>query len=337
MRILRGTSQINYVLEISGLLTQEHFIQAFHALFQRHPLLRSTINNENNLLSYHVSESSKHIPLNFYTTDQAPNHHDFFTQQLPLEQYTSAIAIIELSGEADEKRFEVLWHISHVVADGLSSINLLRELIALLDDQIDGCFAMPDKLPFYEKLEAYLPDTLSLAEFISQQKKACAGISNTELSQLANEKQAKKAYFTRELSTRQFARLQMQANELSVSLNDLINAALVHAYCSLNENTKALCFGSALNCRNKCKPKIPSYVCGNYFSTLSLGLKEEDLKLNMAELARRYREKLGARLIKGRFLPTKYDQQEMQDTIKNIYGSTKKTTRSNRFVVYWRN
>lgn len=319
---IRSISQMTLTMQLFGPLDQEMFRLAFYNLYQKHPLLRSTIHLRDGLLYYDIGNDFTTIPIDFYTEEDEPVYKDIFIQQsqqqLPLDQRNWSVAIIQSTKQNAEPCFDLIWHISHVVADGLSYINLLNELIANLDAQIRKKSIAVKSLPLYDKVEAYLPQQINLTEYFTRQQAISTGVNSIELSPLPESEQSTLSHFTREITSKDLKYLREKAQAEDVTLNNVINASLALAYCDVIGKKQSVTIGSAINLRNKCNPKIPMNICGNYFSAITIMLDENDIGLSQWELAKCYKAKLGKTVKKGFFLPTQYDNHKMHEAVKDF-------------------
>jgi hypothetical protein len=107
-----------------------------------------------------------------------------------------------------------------------------------------------------------------------------------------------------------------------VSVNSALNAALVLAYWELIDNYTDTVIGSALNLRNKCRPKIPKDVCGNYFAPVSTPVMAAIADQGFWAMAKHYHQQLGQVISNKYFLPTLYEYDEMTSTIQGFMSKT---------------
>ena len=85
-------------------------------------------------------------------------------------------------------------------------------------------------------------------------------------------------------------------------------------------------FGSALNLRNKCDPKVPKNICGNYFAPINVAIDKDDCVKGIWHLANVYKRNLAAVIQDSKFLPTVYDHKKMNEIVKGFMGEKKGTT-----------
>lgn len=314
----RGNSQLTLTLDLTGELTESHLRQAFQTLFIKHPLLRSTVHEYDDMLHFEIHDDFTMIPIVFHTQNSDTNYDAVFqqqaSQQLPLDQHNWSAAIVQ----SDKHTFRLIWHISHVIADGLSCLNLLQELITLLDHQIDNTPIVSKQHQLYSSIEHYLQTGLSIADYFAHQQQAAANISSKSLSPLPKNQHADTCYFIRLLNKNTTRQLQQIATDHQVTLNNLINAALAKSYQQLEQTDSHIGIGSAINLRNKCTPKIPHDVCGNYFTAVTIALNHTDVMEPLTQLAKIYREQLGRVIANKIFLPTEYQPGDMYQTVQSF-------------------
>jgi Condensation domain len=316
----RGISQMTLTATLQGKLNKQLFLKAFHLLFQRHPMLRSTVICRDELLYYEFNNDFCSIPIDYYhENDNKVAYQTLFdthvNQQLPLDKHNWSVAIIE---SVKGNRFDLIWHLSHVIADGLSYINLMQELLTNLDALILGEGKSTASLPVYDKVEAYLLQKISIPNYFDHLQRKTQASTQVTLSPLPVEKRANKAYIIKQISNEDLNQLKKITEKNNITLNNLINAALAKAYVSKVNVKNSLTIGSAINLRNKSLPKIPKNICGNYFSSLLVTIENNELDKSIDKLAKVYKNRLGHAINQHYFLPTDYKTLNMQQTVKDF-------------------
>jgi hypothetical protein len=309
------SSQMTLSLKLSGEINRDYFRLAFQVLTLRHPLLRSTINEVDGLLCYQIHEDFNAIPIQFYSTNES-----FDTvfkkqsmQQLPLDKRNWSVAILEHTVNC-EKHFDVIWHISHVVADGLSFVNLTQELVEILDLQVNQQPLEVQAQELHGPVESYLPHPVSLDDYFSRQ----VNTDKIKLESLNRDLQTSSTYFFRSVNAKHLDQLRQCAHDNKVTINNLVNASLMKAYLEITQSLHPVTLGAALNLRNKCVLKIPRNICGNYFCAVTSVFEDHELQLSPIELAQKQRIKLGYLIGAASYLPTDYDAHIMQEKVKSF-------------------
>lgn len=140
--------------KISGNINEAHLHQALYKIQQKHPLLRMNIENTGKTPYFVLNENIGKIPvrISVRTSDQD------WLQQSKLEWYklfnnnSEPLArVVWLQGETES---DLLLVLPHCICDGTTILNLLRELVALIDDPEQELLPYPS----FSSVKELLPD-----------------------------------------------------------------------------------------------------------------------------------------------------------------------------------
>ena len=140
--------------KISGNINEVHLYQALYKIQQKHPLLRMNIENTGQTPYFILNENIGKIPvrISVRTSDQD------WLQQSKVEWYklfnnnSKPLArVVWLQGETES---DLLLVLPHCICDGTTILNLLRELVALIDDPEQELLPYPS----FSSVKELLPD-----------------------------------------------------------------------------------------------------------------------------------------------------------------------------------
>ena len=305
-----GTSQMTKHLTLTGNITVDNIRTSLQTLFNKHPLLRSRIHAHNDTLSFHCDLLLSDIPI--HTDSSLPTHliqntvNAIATQLIDLTQYNWTANIYLNRNQTD-----IVFHFSHVIADGLSVFNLLHEFLSLLDQSNDI-----DMTPYslYPGCEQHLADRCTIQRW--QANSTFTDLAPVELERLPQTEVCSLPFINTTIHAQQTKDLLLLASKNKISLNSILNAALIHAYWEITGKPTSIDFGSALSLRNKCQPRIPTDICGNYFASVTTYISSENRDKSLIDLASHYHHQLKKVIDSRHYLPNHYNHSDMVKTVK---------------------
>lgn len=324
----QSISQMLVSLVLDTTVPLDTLQSACEFLIQRHPLLRAVVNEQDGALIFTVSKAVADIPFlttTTITTEQRKQLADnMLHTQMDLSQHNVAFQLLKRQ-DLNDSSVEILMSISHVIADGLSFINLLQELLAFIDREMS--LSSDPELPLHPHCESLLKKSTSLAEFFNNFshsydinppviKRFAEGYAHCPMP--ANT-------LTQPLSETLHSSLKQLAKVHGVTVYSLLIAAYVKAYWLLTKHPHDLAVGSAMSLRNKCEPKVPLSICGNYFSAHSSYFTKDMATHSIIDIAQSFRAQQGKIIQTQNFLPTNYDRREMTEKVKAMIAGATKT------------
>ena len=167
------------------------------------------------------------------------------SQQLPLNNCNWS-AVILYSKVSPKPQFDLILHFSHVVADGLSMINLVQEIMAHIEQQISGQEKTVLTQPLYDSVEHYLTQKLTIKEFLDAQGKNRESCTPIQLQALPVGNRNSIPYIQRTIEQSLLEKITNIAKSEKVSLNSTLNASLLLAYREMTNQSLSLSFGFLL-------------------------------------------------------------------------------------------
>lgn len=143
-----------FTAKISGVLSEENFRMALAKIQQKHPLLRTVIDDQSEAYPFFTEEKEiKPIPLRMVPRQ---TEEDWLLEsetewfRLFDEDKKPLARLVWIKGKDVS---EILWVMPHCISDGTTGVTLMRELLALLDDP------SYELLPYqaFRSVEEFLP------------------------------------------------------------------------------------------------------------------------------------------------------------------------------------
>jgi hypothetical protein len=319
---LKGVSQMTFVLSINGNLNDEMIKVTLEQIFKKHPMLRSTVHDTKEGLEFNFHDDFSMIPLKYLHKESQTHLEKIIqqesTQELLLNKCNWSATILSEQPSKNKKHYDLILHFSHVIADGLSMINIMQEIIINLEAQVNNTLPSISSQDLYPPMEKLLPKGVTINQFLDQQKSNTGDSIPLKVKKLKNETGNSNSYIACSINEKETLNFKNKAKIEDVTLNSALNAALILAYNKTIDHIMSLSVGSAINLRNKVIPTVPSDVCGNYFSVFTSYYSIEDVKMGLWPLARSYHRQLHDFISEKVFLPTCYQYKKMNRIVSEF-------------------
>ncbi len=285
--------------------------EALYLLFERHPLLRATIQEEGEELYFRLNADFASIPVLFLPR-RGQEH--FLTlgeeemgQRFPTKKYLWKVTLLS-EGETNE--LLLLFH--HSIIDGFSCVHFIDELLRLyteLDLQTFGQIEPLPLLPSVEQLLAVHPSKEAIAREMTALLRRAGGSIDYQTFAPFAERKTKNQIAVLPLETLQ--KIKTSCSQRKLNVNSLLYASLLLSLRKFLGKSLDPLVITPINLRHFCEPKLTEEPLGGFISYVSdcLGPVEENTQL--WQLAERYEKRLHEQIPKLAFLPAQFQKGEL--------------------------
>lgn len=277
-----GTTQTSSLLRLGGVLNAALLRAAAALLWQRHPLLQASIQEDGERLYYARNAHLDDLPIRSLTLSDVGDALAQLEQELnrPLDP-SRGLWKLALLSEPGQHQHHLILTCHHAIVDALSLTLLLGELLQFCQALLHGSATPPDPSTLAPALEHFLgapgpaPMTSNLPAPTYQQR-APLEQRRTRVQVLS-------------LATPQLQRLQRDARAAGLSLNALLGAALLQA-CEAIGLGQQIRLNSAVSLRQRAAQPIANDQLGCYIGVVGCDLQVSDRSL--LALAQDYQQQL---------------------------------------------
>ncbi|GGI87952.1 condensation domain-containing protein [Legionella impletisoli] len=308
---LAGTGTIFSATHIRGQIDFAHFKKAWYLLFQRHPLLRATIEQCSD--GYYFKENARfdNIPIRSISHPDPSHWETVVEQQLselfPTNQYLWQVILLH-TNSLPTNEYHIIFCVHHAIADGLSCVYLMNELLTYYK-QINSKKNITIKpLPLLNPVEKLLSRPILVNMAKPKKDPTPKPISHTPVFyqnyKPLGQRVTKQIYrIIRQTDCRQ---LTMCCRQRNIKVNSAFNAAMLLAAQIMLEPPLHTELVTPVNLRLYCNPPIGLVHFGCYISCVStpFALISDD---SFWKLAQQYEQQLNAEIPKLASLPLEFD------------------------------
>ena len=276
------TSVINDFV-IKGEIEPGRARQVFEHLFHKHPLLHSVIEVKEGEYSLHPTAKFEDISIEWLDL-----HDNVIEDELshPFEIEKALWRVIAFNrGETTR----IVFSVHHAIADGSSPLIFIDQFITLYEKLEKGDQLERESLPFLPSIDAMLPKKVSIEAY----EGLCNHLSHFEFDHYPYEesvpidaRRTRAQYF--DLSV---APLVKVAKQEALSLNSLLNGAMLKAYAQLWGKEVAVPNYTPISLREVTEPPLGYEHFGDYISVIQVNC---EVKLNetLFDVGRNYKASL---------------------------------------------
>lgn len=259
-----GTTQTSSLLRLSGALSETLLRRAAALLWQRHPLLQASIQEDRDGLYYARNARLDDLPIRSLALSDTSAALAQLEQELncPLDPSRGLWKLALLS--APEQQHHLLLTCHHAIVDALSLTLLLGELLQFCQALLQESAAQPALSTLAPALEHFLgePGPAPLPSHLpapAYQQVAALAQRRTRVQVLS-------------LTTPQQQHLQREARTAGLSLNALLGGALLHA-CEAIGLGQQIRLNSAVSLRQRAAQPIANDQLGCYIGVVGCDLQ----------------------------------------------------------------
>lgn len=286
--------------------------ESLHLMFQKHPLLRSTIHRTHKGYFFNLGADFHNIPIHFIHRDGEHHWLDIgereLSVQFPTHEYLWRAALIYSKGEQNE----LILSFHHSIIDGLSCVNFVDELLRFYADLELQTFKNLKPLllmPAVEHLLAYHPTKESIEQEIRDLDKPEVVKLNYQTI-VPLEKRVTKNRVEVILKER-LRKIKESCRANCVNVNSLLNAALLLAQEQVLGKPLQTLITTPINLRSFCEPKIDDRPMGVFISYVTDFSGEINDNSSLWQLAQNYQERISALIPRVAFLPEEFEMEDL--------------------------
>lgn len=233
-----------FVVKLCKVLDIEFLRKAVKKVLQKHPILRSSIRmDENGKAYYHVEdevESAFFVETinndrDWISTVYEEQKKPFILSQPPLIRFTCL---------KNESEMQLVMCVHHILADGLSGIRILQDIISFVENPEQAVTVQPVALledsPLYNKEKLPLPMRMLAGILNKQWQKSSHIFSEEEYNAMRNNYWSQRSHIidVAQLDASETSKLIAKCKENHVTVNSLLLATLLGATQKINGVSK---------------------------------------------------------------------------------------------------
>jgi NRPS condensation-like uncharacterized protein len=315
-------ANICFRANISGSFTAADFEEAVRKIVERHPLLRSTM--ERDAAGILINPNRGKVGLEFYQTAELADWRDWYkkTDALPFDFENGPLVKICIIFDRGFAQLIVLGH--HILADGIGYLNVAKDLLLALDNNLDAKEQMPPegnsfitktKLRSFEKVLSILINTGWKFNATGFTEKSYTDFFHTFYAKVRPSMQENS------IEGNDLNRLLQICKQRALTVNEAILCAFASAMRDKagRFGSKAMRFGWAVNIRKDMKIPVPDCMW-NYLSAIMSKIKIDKKKTFDAvvkEITLKTRKLM--QNLQKRYLPTLFLREISRDLVETIF------------------
>ncbi|WP_133127061.1 condensation domain-containing protein [Legionella nagasakiensis] len=308
---LEGTGTVFSATHVRGQMDFTHFKQAWDLLFQRHPLLRVTIEQRSD--GYYFKENAKFaaIPIQCISHPDPRHWETIVEQQLselfPTEQYLWRVTLLQ-TNSLSANDYHIIFCVHHAIADGLSCVYLMNELLTYYKQISSKKTITITPLPLLNAVETLLSRQILVKMAKSTQDTTPKSIAQTPVFyqdyKPLGQRVTKQVY--RIIRQADCTQLMMCCRQRKIKVNSAFNAAMLLTAQSMDQQPLHTALVTPVNLRPYCNPPIGLEHFGCYISCVGtqFALISDD---SFWKLAQQYEQQLNAQIPKLALLPMEFN------------------------------
>lgn len=296
---IKGNHSVVSLAKVKGKIKRDIFKRALEALFNRHPLLRSSLIEDREALWIKPCLKFSQISITFQELDASKEdiissmHSEIFPLGSPLWK-------VRIYTKGDENW--LFFHCHHSICDGLAALYWIDTLIDAYERIEKNPFGKTESLPLLPPIEELLHRNVAFSDF---QK----SIHSQESEMIypyaeyvgANKRTSKVDFFS--FSTEEIEPFHQKAKDNEVTFNMLLSAAVALAFAQLNLTKKTVVVLNAINERTQCNPPISFDHFGAFFSSITSRLTNISKETGLIDIAKLYQSQFEGNLKRYGYKP----------------------------------
>lgn len=300
---LSGTGIIFSATHLFGNIDLDLVTETFKLLYHRHPLLKSTINQNDDKLFFNIDNNVEPLQIDFLKRISDEQWKFIIEDELnkSFENSKCLWRLKFLYSENGDNNHELILIIHHSIADGLSCINLVHEFLTYyskLSRNEDVNVIPLDFLPCIEKqldrshqtLETKIPNEINnnLTKWAYQEDKPLGKRLTRNIYKI--------------LEPELLNSLVNRCHSENTTINAALNAAMLYTAHKLIKQDLMLPVITPVNLRKYCNPPISAEHFGCYISCV-MTMHNIHSNSDFWEIARTYEQQLNDTIPIAGFLP----------------------------------
>lgn len=319
---LCGTGNICTTAHIQGKIDQQVLLKALQLSYNRHPLLRATIKKKPEAYYFELNSPFSNVPVRFVQRESADQWEKTTEAELmqifPTHHHLWNMTLIH----DEQGNNELIFSFHHSIADGISCVRLVNELLLNYSQLIKQEAIQRDQatsLAFIDCTEKQLAKPSTWEEMQARQTEGepikLTSFPYQNLHPLSKRK-TKTLYRT--IDSDFFLKLKAKCHTEKVTVNSALNACMLLAAQKIaGEEITTSCW-TPVNLRKYCNPLIGVDHFGCHITVVPiifLGLTQDT---DFWKFAKTYQTQLYDAIPRYGFFPGSFDLRELRKTLPHI-------------------
>lgn len=332
---LYGTGIIFNAMHIKGRIDLALLKKALQTLFNKHPLLRATIEKRSDGYYFKLNAEFKKIPIQTIERKNGQTVETLIETELrnefPTDSYLWRAFLIQ-SSDLNDSYNEIVFTFHHAIADGLSCVYFIHDLLTDYHQAYENKIIPSDALPLLDPVEKLIDKKLFEK---TEEIKSSIPLTSYYYQKYAPLGQRTTKNIYRILASNYLQSLIKTCRARKLKINSAFNAAMLLAAYEMEKKALNLSLLTPVNLRNRCQPKVGLENFGCYISTVTTEFENIHNKNQFWELALDYETKLMSRIETLSDLPTELDMKHKEElsTLLSIDDADTRNHFTSGFVV----
>ena len=287
-----GSGTIVTIADISGSIDPDIMIEAIQDLYLKHPLLHSIIEEKDGDYFFKTSAKESDLIIEFLTSSISKEkliEKELNTQLNPIKSLWRMLFRID-----ERKRSPVhtlVFTCHHAISDGISSMNLIKELLKTYEKMERGVFLGSKPLPFLDCIEDLSLNHKDSQPYLSHLKNMVSKCKeHLPIEKEAPLQHRKSKVLFIDFNANELETIHRVAKSEKLSVNHILVAAYARALEEVFKKPMHLPMYTPVDMRQRSIPAIDPCHFGMYVSYILNILDIDRNKSSFFEFARHYKE-----------------------------------------------
>jgi NRPS condensation-like uncharacterized protein len=287
-----GSGTIVTIADISGSIDPDIMMEAIQDLYLKHPLLHSIIEEKEGDYFFNTTAKQSDLVIEFLKSNISKER--LLEKELNT-QLNPGKSLWRMLFKIDERKrnpiHTLVFTCHHAIADGISSMTLIKELIKTYEKMERGLFIGSKPLPFLGSIEDLSLSHKDSKSYLSHLKNILSDCKERlPIEREASLQNRKSRVLFIDFSSNELESIHRAAKSEKLSINDVLVAAYARALQEVFKKPMRLPLYTPVDMRERSIPSIDPCHFGMYVSYIINILDMDRNKCSFFEFARQYKE-----------------------------------------------